>query len=171
MILWWVTAARQVAQPDTLQDLAGLGTVGVDFLGPGADVTTLTQLVQPDVLADGEVVDDQRLLVHHQHPRLLRLGRVADRMRKAGDRDLPVSQGLDAGEELCERRLTGAIRTADAEHAAGVSLEIHTVESLDARIVLFHTDSLERQLPRGQLAGFFFDLIGDGHDRSPICSA
>ena len=68
-------------------------------------------------------------------------------MRKAGDGDLTLGQGVDPGQQLREGRLSGAVSAADAKHATGVSLEIDPVERLHAGIVLLHPHGAESHLP------------------------
>jgi hypothetical protein len=137
----------QVAQPDAAQHLPGALAVGIGLRRPRPDVPAGAELVEPDVLTDGEVVNDQRLLEHHQDAGLLGLGRIADRVRVPRHVDHAVRRRFDAGEELGEGRLAGPVGPADRQHLARVALEVDTVEGLDAGVVPLDGDRLERQFP------------------------
>ena len=85
-----------------------------------------------DVLGDGEVGKERRLLVD---------GRDAERAREAGihlgddaavDDELAAIGGLGAGDDLDEGRLAGAVFTDEGVHLARTEVEGDALEGADA---------------------------------------
>ncbi len=73
-----------------------------------------------DVLGHGQVREDGRLLVHRDDPEPVRRLRAADRCGSPVDEQLALVGLDDAGEDLHERRLAGAVLADERVHRPGV---------------------------------------------------
>ena len=84
-----------------------------------------------DVLGDGQVGEERRLLEDDRDPGGLRLlGVVEDRLLAVEDEPAGVGP-VDAGEDLDERRLAGAVLADEAVHLAGEERDVAVLERVD----------------------------------------
>jgi hypothetical protein len=123
-----------VTEPDLTQRPPGPLVVTAAGPGPRPDVPAGPQTVQPDVLADREVVDDKRLLVHEQYTGPLGAGRVEQRPGVPGDPNLAGAGWLLAGQEAGEGGLSGAVGATDGEYLAGVAVQVQSGQRPHARV-------------------------------------
>src|SRR5262245_60132150 len=105
-----------------------------------------------DVLGDGQVGEDRRLLVHRDDPETVCCLRVADVDEVPVDANLALVGLDDPGEDLHQRGLAGAILTDERMDGAGLDGEADIGQCIDAAVAL--RDSLEldewRRLRRHQ---------------------
>ena len=87
-----------------------------------------------DVLGDGQILEDRRLLVHRDDAQAMRGLRVGDPPRRALDRDLALVGLNDPGQDLDERRLAGAVLADERVDGAGADREAHLGDCLDAAV-------------------------------------
>ena len=84
-----------------------------------------------DVLGDGQVGEERRLLKDDRDPGRLRLlGVVEDRLLAVEHQPTGVGP-VDAGEDLDERGLAGAVLSDEAVHLAGEELYVAVLESVN----------------------------------------
>ncbi len=84
-----------------------------------------------DVLGDGQIGEERRLLEDDRDPGGLRLlGVVEDRLLAVEHEPAGVGP-VDAGEDLDERRLAGAVLPDEAVHLAGEQLDVAVLESVN----------------------------------------
>ncbi len=102
-----------------------------------------------DVLRDAEVGEERRLLEDDRDPRLLRLlGAVEDHLLAVEQQ--PAALGpVDAGEDLHERRLAGAVLAHERVRLAGVQLDVRVLERADGAEGLVGVLEHEHRLGRG----------------------
>jgi hypothetical protein len=86
-----------------------------------------------DVLGDGELAVEARLLVDGGDPQRLGVARVMDVHRLVVEADGPGVRLIDPGDDLDEGGLAGAVLADQGVHLAGTHVEVHMVERLDAR--------------------------------------
>ena len=89
------------------------------------------RVAHEDVLGDRQVREQPRLLVDDGDPELAGVGRPAedDRARRRA-RPMPVSGLVDAGQDLDERALAGAVLADERVDLAGAQLQRHVGERL-----------------------------------------
>ena len=87
-----------------------------------------------DVLGDGQILEDRRLLVHRDDAQPVCGLRVGDPPRRALDRDLALVGLDDPGQDLDERRLAGAVLADERVNGAGTDREAHLGDCLDAAV-------------------------------------
>ncbi len=84
-----------------------------------------------DVLGDGQVGEERRLLEDDRDPGRLRLlGVVEDRLLAVEQQPAGVGP-VDAGEDLDERRLAGAVLADEAVHLTGEELDVAVLERVN----------------------------------------
>lgn len=88
---------------------------------------------EEDVLRRGQLGDEGQLLVDDADPAPARSERVADRQGLALEAHLPPVRHDGAAQRLDERGLPGAVLTDQRVDLAALQLEVHAVESADAR--------------------------------------
>src|SRR5207245_4480009 len=88
-------------------------------------------MADEDVLGDGEVGEDHRLLIHRGDPEGLRLERASHAHQTAVDMELPGVGLLDAGHDLDERRFSRAVLPEQRVDLARLKLEGNIVERLN----------------------------------------
>ena len=86
------------------EDLARLA-----FHAPPVDDLPAVTVADEDVFGDRQVREDHRLLVDGSDAEALRILRGGDADRRAVDEDLAAVLALDAGHDLDQGRLAGAI--------------------------------------------------------------
>jgi len=94
----------------------------------------LQLVVEEDVLRDGEVGAEGQLLVDDDDALGLRVADVLELHRLALEDDVALvgAERVDAGQHLHERRLAGAVLTADGVHGTALHIERDVREGLDA---------------------------------------
>ena len=97
---------------------------------PAVDDPPAVAMADEDVLRDRQVGEDHRLLVDRDDPERLRVEGAGDRSRLTVDDDLAGVRLLDAGHDLDQRRLAGAVLTEEGVDLARVEGERRTVERL-----------------------------------------
>ncbi len=70
-------------------------------------------------------------------------------MSVAAELDPPARRQVEAGQQVDERRLAGAVRADQAEHLVGRELEIDVLERLDALEDAGDAEGPERAGPSG----------------------
>ena len=112
----------------------GEESLGVTVHLGGVDEAATTRLPpEVDVLGDRALGQEVELLEHRGQAGLLGLDRVAEGNLVAVQLDRPLVSLVDAGEDLHERRLAGSVLPDDAEHLAGMQLEISRREAPETR--------------------------------------
>jgi hypothetical protein len=104
------------------------------------------------VLRDREVGHQVELLMDDGDTELLRVLGRGRLIRLAVERELALVDRVDAGQDLHQRRLAGAVLPHQREHLPGLQVEVHVLERLDAREGL--ADAL--------------DVEQRGHDTTPL---
>ncbi|CDR14578.1 predicted protein [Streptomyces iranensis] len=138
-----------VAHPDHAEGGAGtLRAVAPPDELPWPAAARRAEAGQPDVLLDAEGVDDDRLLVHKEHSGVQRRGGGGDLAVVAVHDHPPTGGALLTGEQLGQRRLAGAIRTADGEHLTRVAAERDVGDGDHARVDLSDPVQSEGDRPR-----------------------
>ena len=87
---------------------------------------------EKDVLRDGEIGRDAELLMHHADPGGARVARRAEVNRLAVDPHFAGVAGVDAGDDLHQRALAGAVLARDAVDRARPQREIDAPQRVDA---------------------------------------
>ena len=105
-------------------------------------------IAEHDVLGDRERLDEPEVLVHHRDPRLERVARRVEVHLAAVDEDLALVRPVEAGEDVRERALAGAVLAEQRVHLAGGGLEVDAVVRDDAREAL--RDPAHRDGGRGR---------------------
>ena len=109
--------------------------------------TELARFVaEEDRLGDPQVLDQVELLVDRPDAEGHRLRRLTDRQQLAVDADLALGRGDHARHALDQGRLAGAVGAQQTVHLAGVDVEIHAFQRLDARVLLGDSPDLEQRL-------------------------
>ena len=106
-----------------------------------------------DVLRDVEVGEDRRLLVDRRDPVALRVGRALERHLLAVAADRPGVRRVDAGHDLDQRRLAGAVLAQQRVHLARVERQRHVGERLGGVEALGDALELEDRRGHGGLLG------------------
>jgi hypothetical protein len=134
-------AADVERQPQALDQGRGLAVepalVDEDAADPGL-------LADRDVLRHREVGHEVELLVDDADPGVPGLLRAADLQRLPVHREVAGVRGVDAGEQLHQRRLAGAVLADDGEHLVVPQLEVHVGERLHAGEALADPGHLEQ---------------------------
>ena len=95
------------------------------------------QLVaEEQVLLDRELRHQREFLEHGAHAELARMVHRVDDGRLAPQVDGPAGRPVDAGDDLDQRRLAGAVLTEEDMHLARLHVEIDAVERERARKLL-----------------------------------
>ncbi len=135
------TARRRAdveARAEPLEDDRGVPP----HLRPVDDPTAVT-MADEDVLGDGEVGENHRLLVHRGDPEGLRFEGARHAHHAAVDKDLSGVGLLDAGHDLDERRFPRAVLPEKRVDLAGVKCQGNVVERLDRAEALRDAPDLE----------------------------
>ena len=90
------------------------------------------QRAEAEILGDGQVLAERELLMDHRDARATRIARRRQRERASGDLDRSTVGALDAGEDLSERALAGAVLSAHRVTGAGANVEADVGERLNA---------------------------------------
>ena len=89
-------------------------------------------VAEDDVLRDGEGLDEPEVLVHHADPGLDRIPRRVESNRLSVELDLARVRAIEAGQDVRQRRLAGAVLAEERVHLARRRLEGHAVVRHDA---------------------------------------
>src|SRR5207248_3732862 len=90
-------------------------------------------IAEDDVLRHREGLDEPEMLVHHRDSRLERVARRMEMHLPAVDEDLAVVRPVEAGEDVRERALAGAVLAEQSVHLPGGGLEVDALVCNDAR--------------------------------------
>ena len=85
------------------------------------------------VLGDGQVLAERKLLVDHANARRKRLFRPAENDRLSKQNDAAGISRVDAGQDLAQRALAGAVLAAERVARAGSDVEADILEGTRAR--------------------------------------
>jgi hypothetical protein len=91
-----------------------------------------------DVLCHGQVRHQVEFLVNDADAELQRLPRCRGVQGPAVQPELPGVGGIDAGQQLHQRRLAGAVLTDQGQHLAAAQLQAHVRQRPDPREALAH---------------------------------
>ena len=89
-------------------------------------------VAEEDVLGDGELGEEQELLVDGGDAALDRVARGDGGELALADADAAAVGGVHAGDDLDERRLAGAVLAEERVHLAGEDVEVDVLEDADA---------------------------------------
>ena len=103
----------------------------------------------PDVLGDGHVGQERRMLVDHRDPEALRERRREAVDGRAVEDDRAGVGRRRAGGDVHQRRLAGAVLTEQGMHLAREDVERDVHERRDAVVVLGDTEHRKRRLSGG----------------------
>ena len=121
-------AAAHAGQPADLEEFLGASA-------PCSDIDLADPQTVFDVVADTEVGEQAVALEHHAHVpavrRQFQYGFAADEHVSSVDR-------FETGEDAQSRRLAVARRAEEADHAAGLDVDVEVLEHLGAAIGLVH---------------------------------
>ena len=113
--------ARVDAEPVPLSEL---GDTALDRPAVDEERAPLRAVVsEDDVLGDGERRDEPEVLVHHADARVERVARRVEASLLAVQLDLAVVRTVEAGEDVRERRLPGAVLPEERVHLPDAGLE------------------------------------------------
>ena len=116
-----------------------------------------------DVLGDGQILEDRRLLVHGDDAQPVCGLRVGDPPRRALDRDLALVGLDDPGQDLDERRLAGAVLADERVDGAGTDREAHLGDCLDAAVAPRDAAQLHERSGRWRRRSYAI-VGGDSHE-------
>jgi hypothetical protein len=109
----------------------------LDRTRPYAERTSLAAVIaEDDVFGDGERLDQPEVLVHHADSGVDRIARGGESRWLAVEPDLALVGVVEAGEDVRERRLAGAVFAEQSVHLAYGRLEVDAVVRDDAREAL-----------------------------------
>ena len=100
---------------------------------------------EKDVRRDAQLRDEVELLVDDGDARRLGVAHACEADRLAGDPDLAVIGRVDAGEDLHQRRLAGAVLAHQSVDLAAAQVEIHPAQGRHAGEALGDARRLEEQ--------------------------
>ena len=124
-----------------------------------------------DVLGDGEVRSQHELLVDHAEAQVAAGSRVRDVHLLALERDGAGILAVDAGQDLHERGLAGAVLADEGMHLAGAQLELGVHQGLDAGEVLVDALHADQKVSRHAfLASWWIRRRGCHSSGSPVCA-
>ena len=128
------------ANPEPLEDRVGLLAHGTAVDAPaGAERLAADE----DVLDDGEVGEERRLLVDHGDPGVAGICGPVHRDLDPVDEQPPAVRRVHGGEDLHERRLAGTVLADEGVRLAGVEVDRDVLERMDRSERL--RDVLERE--------------------------
>jgi hypothetical protein len=87
--------------------------------------------------------------VHHRDARVERVARGVEVDRRAGENDLALVRAVEAGEDVGERRLAGAVLAQQGVDLAGGSLEVDVLVRDDRGKALRDPAQRDRRRWRG----------------------
>ena len=122
-----------------------------------------------DVLGDVEIGKQQRLLIDRGDAKSLRLGGAANRDRPAGQKHLAAIRLMDAGHDLDQRRLAGAVLAEQGVNLAGVKRERDVFERLGGVETLGDAANLQDRRDDGRSVVALLRLEHAGQ-RPPVTS-
>ena len=96
----------------------------------------VARVAEHDVLGDRERLHEPEVLVHHADPRLDPVARGVEGDGRAVDLELSLVGAVEAGEDVREGALAGAVLTEESVHLALERLEVDAVVGDDAREAL-----------------------------------
>jgi len=102
-------------------------------------------MAEEDVLGHGELGEEQQLLIDGRDAAFGRLARGDGLQLGVADADRAAVGRVDAGDDLDQRRLAGAVLAEQRMHLAGVHVEVDVAQHPDAGEGL--RDAAERQRP------------------------
>ena len=97
---------------------------------PPISVRAAALMADEDVLGDVVIREEERLLIDGGDAMALRLGGAADDDRLAGQANLAAIGLIDAGHDLDQRRLAGAVLPEKGMHLAGIERQRDGLERL-----------------------------------------
>jgi hypothetical protein len=104
---------------------------------------------EPDIVLDRKVRTQAQLLCDQCDAALLRLAGRGDRTRLARDGDVAAVGAIDAGQELDQGALAGAVLAADRTNFARRDVERYFLESCDGAEALRQIAGADERLHRG----------------------
>ena len=126
-----------------------------------ASAISLPTFSQPNdagkLAAHEDVADDRLLhgerpvLKHRLDAGLARPRGAPSRYRLAADEDFAAGRLHDAGEDLDQRRLAGAVVADEADHLAVIDAEIDAAERIDAAVGFGDVAQLDQAFRHGSL--------------------
>jgi len=132
-------AERQLPDMSTRIDsdpvaVAKLGDVALDAPRMDDELPSFAPMIAEDhVLGDGERRHEPKVLMHHPHARVEGVARRRERDRLPVQLDLALVRPVQAGQDVRERRLAGAVLTEEGMDLALGRLELDPVVGDDAR--------------------------------------
>ena len=144
-----VEPAAHAARVGLDQPVAGLGEVeALEQLGRALARRLAAEVVEPadhlQVLEPGQVLVDGGVLAGEPDLRA-QLGGVGDHV-EPGDPRAAAGRRQQRGQDPDRGRLAGAVRAEQAEHGAGLDLQVDPAERLDVPVGLPQPLDLDRQL-------------------------
>jgi len=135
-------AERELPDPSARLDgepvaLRQLGNAAFDCTLAQTERAPLPAMIaENDVLGHGERLHEPEVLVDHANPRVERVARRVEMHLTAVEEDLAVVWPVEAGEDVRERALAGAVLAEERVHFACCGLELDGVVGEDARKAL-----------------------------------
>ena len=129
----------EVAQPRVGVDMAGmhrvehLARIGAHGLPVDGAEARARRMAEKDVLGDRQIVEQHGFLMDRGDAVLEGLVRAGERDRLAADADLAGVRLVDAGEDLHQRRLAGAVLADQRGHLARIERQADIVQRAHAR--------------------------------------
>ena len=145
--------ARVDVEPEIVQLFARLPR----HPAPGDEAQPVDRLhAEEDIFGDGELRRDRKLLMHHADAGGQRVARGTEMHFAAVDAHLPLIAGVDAGDDLHQRALAGAVLPDETVNLAGVERKIDGAQGLHAAERLGYAGEFEERRPhrRGTFARF-----------------
>ena len=100
---------------------------------------------EPDVLGDGQLRQHGELLVHRGDAGGARLGRRIEAHRAALDQDRAAARRIDAGQQVHQGRLAGAVGAGERVNLAAGGAEVDSFERRDRAEALAEAADLEQR--------------------------
>jgi hypothetical protein len=98
---------------------------------------------EEDVRGCCQVVAERQILVDDLDPLGASIHRLVEMARAAIEADLALGRREVAGDDLDERRLAGAVVAHEAQHLAGLEVDVHALQRLDRPEMLGDAAQLE----------------------------
>ena len=143
-------AARRAAHVERDAEL-GEDRLGLAEHLPPADHGAAILMADENVLGDVQIGKQQRFLIDRRDAHALRLGGARDRDRPPCQQDLATVGLMDAGDDLDQRRLAGAVLAQQRVDFAGMERERDVVEGLCRVEALGDAADIQNGLAVGRL--------------------